>query len=106
MFESVSTNPFSLGAGENVYDLSIARQGDRLAYAQLSVDFNIYRVELTGQPGARRGAAAPVSFISSTRMEETPQFSPDGRRVGFTSNRSGSATNSGSATPRGRTWHS
>jgi hypothetical protein len=31
---------------------------------------------------------------------------PDGRRVGFTSNRSGSATNSGSATPRGRTWHS
>jgi eukaryotic-like serine/threonine-protein kinase len=78
------------GAGENIYDISIARQGDRLAYAQLSLDFNIYRVELTGQPGGRRGAGAHVSFISSTRLEETPQFSPDGRRVAFTSNRSGS----------------
>jgi eukaryotic-like serine/threonine-protein kinase len=78
------------GVGENVYELSIARQGDRLAYAQRSVDFNIYRLELTGQPGGRRGAGAPASFISSTRIEDNPQFSPDGHRVSFRSNRSGS----------------
>jgi Tol biopolymer transport system component/serine/threonine protein kinase len=78
------------GVGEDVHDLSIARQGDRLAYAQRSVDTNIYRVELTSQAGGRRGAGAPSSFISSTRLEETPQFSPDARRVAFVSNRSGS----------------
>src|SRR5205807_1445032 len=78
------------GVGENVNELSIARQGDRLAYAQLSVDLNIYRLELTGQAGGRRGAGAPSSFISSTRLEGNPQFSPDGHRVAFTSNRSGS----------------
>jgi eukaryotic-like serine/threonine-protein kinase len=78
------------GAGENIYDISVARQGDRMAYAQLSIDFNIYRLELTGQPGGRRGAGAPASFISSTREEVIPQFSPDGRRVAFISNRSGS----------------
>jgi Tol biopolymer transport system component/serine/threonine protein kinase len=78
------------GVGENVYELSIARQGDRLAYAQRSSDFDIYRLELTNQAGGRRGAGAPVSFISSTRLEGSPQFSPDGRRVAFMSNRSGS----------------
>jgi Tol biopolymer transport system component len=54
------------------------------------LDFNIYRLELKGQAGARRATSAPASFISSTRLEETPKFSPDGRRIAFTSNRSGS----------------
>lgn len=78
------------GIGENVHELSFARQGDRLAYAQSSGDFNIYRLELTSQNGGRRGAGAPVSFIASTRIEQNPQFSPDGRRIAFMSNRSGS----------------
>src|SRR5207237_6262657 len=56
------------GVGENVHELSIARQGDRLAYAQLSEDFNIYRIALTSQAGGRRAAGAPVRFISWTRV--------------------------------------
>jgi eukaryotic-like serine/threonine-protein kinase len=78
------------GVGQNAWELAIARQGDRLAYAQMSIDLNIYRLELTGQPGGRRGAGTPASFISSTRLEGSPQFSPDGRRVAFASDRSGS----------------
>jgi eukaryotic-like serine/threonine-protein kinase len=79
------------GVGSNVHELSIARQGDRLAYAQSSGDVNIYRLELTGQAGGRRIARAPVSFIASTRQELAPQISPDGRKVAFISDRSGSA---------------
>jgi Tol biopolymer transport system component/predicted Ser/Thr protein kinase len=79
------------GVGQNVWELAITRQGDRLAYAQMSADLNIYRLELTGQPGGRRGAGAPASFISSTRLEGSPQFSPDGHRVAFFSDRSGSS---------------
>jgi Tol biopolymer transport system component len=77
-------------AGENVSELSIARQGNRLAYAKPSVDVNIYRMELTGPPGGRHMAGQPASFIASTRIENNPHISPDGRRVAFTSDRSGS----------------
>jgi Tol biopolymer transport system component len=77
------------GIGENVTELSIARQGDRLAYAQVSRDLNIYRLELTMQTSGPHAAGAPTSFISSTRLELDPQFAPDGRHIAFVSNRSG-----------------
>ena len=77
------------GVGENIRELSVARKGDRLAFAQLTLDTNIYRIEMTGQPGANRVAGTPVSFVASTRQEGEPNFSPDGRRVLFRSNRSG-----------------
>lgn len=77
--------------GDAVFDPSISGQGNRLAFAQMSYDFNIYRVEFTGQPGGRRKAGTPTSLISSTRTESDPRFSPDGRRVVFISNRSGNS---------------
>ncbi|MFL6230216.1 MAG: protein kinase domain-containing protein [Pyrinomonadaceae bacterium] len=86
---SGSTPAPVIGVGANVHDMALSRQGDRLAYAQLLHDINIYRIELTGQPGGRK-AGAPSSLISSTRTEDTPQFSPDGRKVAFVSDRSGS----------------
>jgi Tol biopolymer transport system component/serine/threonine protein kinase len=79
----------AVGLGDGVYDPSISRQSNQLAFAQLSQDTNIYRVEVTGQPGGRRTSGTPTSLISSTRSDEGPQFSPDGRRVAFISNRSG-----------------
>jgi Tol biopolymer transport system component len=79
-----------LGVGEDILELSIARQGNRMAYAQRTVDPNIYRLNLTNEAG-RLSAGAPVSFIASTRLERTPAISPDGRRVALMSNRSGSA---------------
>ena len=48
---------------------------------------NIWRVQL---PGA--GHAKPISapLISSSRVESNPQYSPDGKRIAFESDRSGS----------------
>jgi Tol biopolymer transport system component/DNA-binding winged helix-turn-helix (wHTH) protein len=59
----------------------------RLAYIRSFQDTNIWRVDLPG-PGTP-ASAPPVVSISSTRMDSTPQLSPDGRRVLFTSDRSG-----------------
>ena len=70
-------------AGDHVSQPAIARHGNRLAYGQYLEDVNIWQVH-PGEP--------PRSFISiaSTRWESAPQFSPDGQRVAFESNRTGS----------------
>jgi Tol biopolymer transport system component len=78
-----------VGPTEGVFDPSISTQGGRLAFAQLSYDFNIYRVEVMGQPDGNRKLGTPMTLISSTRTESDPRISPDGRRVVFISNRSG-----------------
>ena len=67
-------------AGEHVFRPVIARRGNRLAYTQDFFDRDIWQV----QPGK-----PPRSFISSTREEYGAQYSPDGKRVAFNSNRSG-----------------
>ena len=54
-------------------------------YLQQVLDSNIYRAELPG--GA---AVVPQQLASSTRVESSPDISPDGLRIAFTSNRSGS----------------
>jgi serine/threonine protein kinase len=59
----------------------------RLVYARSFVDDNIYRLDFPA-PGAA-AAAPPTIAISSSRGEIHPRFSPDGRRVVFTSTRSG-----------------
>lgn len=60
----------------------------RLVYVRASFDPNIWRVD-TSAPG-RPASSPPVAAISSTLMDSNAQFSPDGRRVAFYSNRSGS----------------
>jgi Tol biopolymer transport system component/predicted Ser/Thr protein kinase len=59
----------------------------RLVYVRSFTDRNIWRVETsaTGAPAS----SPPVVSISSTKADIHPQFSPDGRRVAFTSNRLG-----------------
>ena len=57
-----------------------------MAYVQRTYHSEIRRIEI---PGAARKAEPPAKFISSTRSDLFPQFSPDGRRVVFDSYRSG-----------------
>ena len=73
-------------AGEFTECPSLSRQRNRLAYTRRIWDPNIWRVELDG----RGQAGPPVKLIASTRMEGNPQYSRDGRRIVFLSDRSGS----------------
>jgi len=59
-------------------------RGTRLAFADVGIREKMFRVTLTGGRGDQ-----PAPFLSSTRDELGPAFSPDGRRVAFESWRSG-----------------
>jgi Tol biopolymer transport system component len=73
--------------GEEGPVLDISRQGNRLVYARSIDDSNIWRLEL---PGPKGKISLPAAFISSTWNDDFPQFSTDGRKIAFRSNRSGS----------------
>jgi serine/threonine protein kinase len=66
---------------------SDSRKPDRLVYVRSSSDDNIWRVE-TSTAGAP-SSSPPVVAISSTKPDFHCEFSPDGSKVAFVSNRSG-----------------
>ena len=70
----------------NVSVPAISRVGNRLAFATQKVDLNIWRVDLKG---AGQKPGVPFRFIASTQTEQYPAYSPDGRRIAFMSDRSG-----------------
>src|SRR5262245_1840963 len=74
--------------GRGVLNPSISRLGSRLAFAQASYINGIWRLPLRHFTA---GKAAPVRLISSTVSDANPQYSPDGKRIVFSSYRSGSA---------------
>ena len=79
------------GVGENALDLSFSPQSNRLVYAQISVDVNLWRIEIANPADVeRQNTNTPTKIISSTRLEEHPQYSPNGEKIAFRSNRSGS----------------
>jgi Tol biopolymer transport system component/DNA-binding winged helix-turn-helix (wHTH) protein len=61
----------------------------RLVYVRGVTVFSIWRVD-TSAAGAPV-SSPPIAAIASTRQDHGPQFSPDGRRVAFNSNRTGPA---------------
>jgi len=84
---SQSTKPRRLAfVGDQAAMPAVSRQGNRLAYAVERYDSNIWRVDLGGS-GQKPGI--PVKFISSTKPEYYPAYSPDGKRIAFVSARSG-----------------
>lgn len=63
---------------------TFASAGGRLAFQLTDRDTNIWRLRLGGNEPAE-----PEPFIVSTRWESTPDYSPDGAHIAFTSNRTG-----------------
>lgn len=77
------------GEGTGVHHPSIARKGGRLTFVQRIRETNIWDLKLVrGELDDVRGAGRPV--IASTRWDSYPDISPDGDRIAFVSNRSGS----------------
>lgn len=54
-----------------------------LAYVESLEDANIWRIDLTGR------GTAPRKFLASRQADHSPEYSPDGRRIAFSSGRSG-----------------
>ena len=75
------------GTGGGAIYPAISRQGSRLIYSRQTRDKNIWRLELSGLTTIRN---RPARLIASTRRDSFPQISPDGDRIAFESDRSGS----------------
>jgi Tol biopolymer transport system component len=77
-------------AGDDAWFPTItgASASRRLVYQRRTRNFDICRAEITGSSEPRVGVSGP--FIASTRLDVTPAFSPDGSKVAFVSDRSGS----------------
>ena len=71
-------------AGEDAIEPTIAAHGNRLAFQRYAVDTNIWKA-----PVSPSEHASPVRTIASTKEDSDPAFSPDGKRIAFRSNRSG-----------------
>ena len=69
----------------NAREVAVASAGHRLAYTRHSSRWDIWRIDLQSS-GTGEG---PVPLLASTRIDGNPQLSNDGRRIAFTSSRSG-----------------
>lgn len=72
--------------GQFAWNPTIARETGDLAYEQVRVDQDLWRITLV-QDGHQGLASMP--FLASTRWESSPDFRPTGGAIAFVSSRSG-----------------
>ena len=80
--------------GSNVVDPAISSRRHRMAFTHLLFHGNIWRVPAPSSPGVselekQRSLTRAAPFIFSTRNDMAPQYSPDGNKIAFMSDRSG-----------------
>jgi Tol biopolymer transport system component len=70
---------------------NISRTGNRLAYTESWIDSNLYESEGPGftKRGVPQPFGNPEKVIASSHEDHSPNFSPDGKRIAFVSNRTG-----------------
>jgi eukaryotic-like serine/threonine-protein kinase len=73
---------------EGSIEPAVSRQG-RIAYRQFMFDSDIWRLELRRGKNGPEAVGPPKRLISSTRLDHTARYSPDGKRIAFASDRSG-----------------
>ena len=76
-----------LATGENAHSVSVSRREAVLVYTRQMLNTNIWRVPGLGAPVNVN--TNPQRLISSTAESWAPRYSPDGKRIAFKSNRSG-----------------
>jgi len=73
-------------SGMYITQPTVAHQAKRLVYTQTVFDTNIWRASLAPAPD---GSSSVTRLVASTRIDRAPQFSPDGQRIAFMSDRGG-----------------
>ena len=73
--------------GQGAYYIAVSRKGHYLAYSRWFADTNIWRLAI---PAVANKTGEPEELISSTWEDRSAQYSPDGARIAFRSDRSGS----------------
>jgi Tol biopolymer transport system component len=73
--------------GDNAGQASISRRGNRLAFVQTNINTDTWEIAVSGSPPKGH---SPRRVISTSRGDDGPQLSPDGSKVAFESDRSGS----------------
>jgi Tol biopolymer transport system component len=73
--------------GQDAYFPTVSHRASRLAYTHRTGDNNIWRIAI---PSPKGKTNPPMKFIASTRNDGWAQYSPDGQKIAFESDRSGS----------------
>jgi len=76
----------TMGSGQDV-QLAMSRNGQRLAFAILRQNADLWRLPVSPQTGAATGE--PQEVVASTREDSRPAWSPDGTQIAFNSDRTG-----------------
>jgi Tol biopolymer transport system component len=76
-------------SNDDARSLAVSSEGSRVVYARETENDGLWRIEMPGSPLWMARSAPCKPWITSSRQESTPQFSPDGQHVAFQSSRSG-----------------
>lgn len=73
-----------LGAERGIMSISYSPTTGRVTYAERHLNTNVWRLRLD-----RRASATPEKLLSSSLLTESAEYSPDGRKIVFVSDRAG-----------------